>query len=198
MTVEEFSYQFDVSLRTFSQVGTLALDEYEKSVYLTMAQESLVKQAYEQFEKDEQAREVLKPLIKTKNAQMVSLPDGQDVIYFDKYKTSFWSVEDTVWWIVYEQATLYDECLADCYNGKIADIKVARVDELNAMLKNPFLRPNEHKVIRIDPYGEEKPYMELISKYTVDSYRVRYITKPEPIILQDLPDDLSINGVKTA
>lgn len=200
MTTQEFSYQFDVMLRSFAQMGTLVLDEYEKSVYLTIAQEALVKEKYKtNFEQDEDLRAFLRPLIKTVNATPATVPDGQDFLYFDKYKNSYWNISDDLWWIVYEQVTLYDECLDDCYNGKIADLKVVRLDELNTTLKNPFLRPNQNRVIRVDYGGQlDTSYVELISKYTVDSYRVRFIRRPQPIILQDLPDDLTIYGEKTA
>lgn len=200
MTTQEFSYQFDVMLRSFAQMGTLVLDEYEKSVYLTIAQEALVKEKYKtNFEQDEDLRAFLRPLIKTVNATPATVPTGQDYLYFDKYKNSYWNISDDLWWIVYEQVTLYDECLDDCYNGKVADLRVVRLDELNTTLKNPFLRPNQSRVIRVDYGGQlDTPYVELISKYTVDSYRVRFIRRPQPIILQDLPDDLTIYGEKTA
>ena len=201
MTVNEFSYQFDVMLRSFAQAGTLVLDEYEKSVYLTMAQESFVKEKYNNnFEQDEELREILRPLITTAVGYQVQPTNGSGQLYFDKYKTSYWMLQvSNLWWIVHEQVTLYDECLADCYNGKIADVKVVRVDELNTIIKNPFLRPNESRVLRIDHDGNNNiPKFELISKYNIDSYRIRYIRAPKPIILQNLPDSLTIYGIKQA
>ena len=36
--------------------------------------------------------------------------------------------------------------------------------------------------------------VELISDEDIRSYLVRYMSRPEPIILIDLPDGLSING----
>lgn len=40
-------------------------------------------------------------------------------------------------------------------------------------------------------------YVELISKYPVAAYRLRYVRYPDPIILEDLPDGLTINGYST-
>ena len=37
--------------------------------------------------------------------------------------------------------------------------------------------------------------IELVSEYNVDKYLIRYIARPNPIILVNLPDGLSINGV---
>jgi len=39
--------------------------------------------------------------------------------------------------------------------------------------------------------------VELISKYHISDYILRYISKPEPIVLVNLPDDVKINGVGT-
>ena len=39
--------------------------------------------------------------------------------------------------------------------------------------------------------------VELISKYPIESYTIRYLSKPEPIILDNLPEGLTINGIST-
>jgi hypothetical protein len=67
-----------------------------------------------------------------------------------------------------------------------------RQDEWHKSKNNPFKMPNKNKVIRLDS-GEGM--IELISYYlSVTEYLIRYVSKPSPIILIDLPDDLSING----
>lgn len=42
-----------------------------------------------------------------------------------------------------------------------------------------------------------KNTVEIISDYPVESYTVRYIRKPKPIILTDLDEGLSIEGIST-
>ena len=42
MDIYEFSDQFDVMLNTFGEGMYIALDEYEKSVFLTQAQQKVV------------------------------------------------------------------------------------------------------------------------------------------------------------
>lgn len=37
--------------------------------------------------------------------------------------------------------------------------------------------------------------VELVSKYDIGTYTMRYMTKPTPIILENLPNELTINGV---
>ena len=65
MTLEEFSNEFDVLIN--SAGAKLSLDEYEKSIFLTQAQELLVTSYYNginsqkiSFESSEEAREYLK------------------------------------------------------------------------------------------------------------------------------------------
>ena len=75
------------------------------------------------------------------------------------------------------------------------------LDQYNNLLNNPFKGPSEKRVFRVD-YGvpltsQDNAVLELISKYTVDSYRMRYLRRPLPIILQDLPTGLSINNITT-
>lgn len=78
MTTEEFSNEFDILLYSsdalgFGEVqGKLQFDEYEKSVFLTKAQEELVISIYdgknlsgESFENTEEARRSLSSLVKT-------------------------------------------------------------------------------------------------------------------------------------
>lgn len=200
MTTREFSNQFDTLLRSYTTDTSVQLDEYEKSVYLTRAQEAIVKEFYKTvFEADENIRSGLRPLIKTINAVQTNGREDSDQLYSDNYKYSYWEVGDDLWYILYEEATQYDECLSDCFNGKQVNIRVVRVDELANSLKNPFMRPNERRIFRVDQGAEgDTSTLELISKYNVDSYRVRYLRRPHPIILQDLPDNLSINGEKEA
>lgn len=65
-------------------------------------------------------------------------------------------------------------------------------DDLYKTSRNPFRGPNKRRVLRLDVEGK---VVELISKFDIDKYQIRYLAKPEPIILIDLPEDLSINGL---
>ena len=79
MTTEEFSNEFDALLNSYSNTeefgknpNTIELDEYEKSVFLTKAQEDVVIDMYngkntsgDSFEKTEEVRRYLSGLIKT-------------------------------------------------------------------------------------------------------------------------------------
>ena len=210
MTNIEFSTEFDVILNN-STIGTLPLrlDEYEKSVFLTKAQENLVLSTYtgqnatgDHFEDTELARAILRPLIETDTLVAVAIGDVKKQLWDDKYTHSYWRLPtNNLWFILYEQVSQLDDCLNPCYNGKSAKVSVVGIDQYNNLLNNPFKGPSEKRVFRVD-YGvpltsQDNAVLELISKYNVDSYRMRYLRRPLPIILQNLPPGLSINNITT-
>lgn len=210
MTNIEFSTEFDVILNN-STIGTLPLrlDEYEKSIFLTKAQENLVLSTYtgqnaagDHFENTELARAILRPLIETDTLIAVAIGDVKKQLWDDKYTHSYWRLPtNNLWFILYEQVSQLDECLNPCYNGKSATVSVVGIDQYNNLINNPFKGPSEKRVFRVD-YGvpltsQDNAVLELISKYTVDSYRMRYLRRPLPIILQNLPTGLSINNIST-
>lgn len=67
-------------------------------------------------------------------------------------------------------------------------------DDYYRIRNNPFRGPSKDRVLRLDIKGN---LMELVSKYNVQKYIVRYLAQPSPIILIPLPDNLSINGIST-
>ena len=158
MTIEEFSNEFDVLLNSYAAnnpfgvgQGLTQLDEYEKSLLLTEAQESNV----------------------------------------TDLKNEFFQLPSDVWFITYESVLLSDESLG-CKNNTRADVIPVRQDEYHSIKNNPFRGPSDKRVIRIDTGSS---VIELISKYTIQSYFIKYLSKPKPIILQDITDEnLSING----
>jgi hypothetical protein len=60
-------------------------------------------------------------------------------------------------------------------------------DDLWRTLNNPFKGPTDKRVLRLDIANNQ---VELISKYAISTYTVRYIKKLNPIILINLPDGL--------
>lgn len=64
-------------------------------------------------------------------------------------------------------------------------------DEYHKLKRNPFRGANYRRALRLDLSDD---IVEIVSKYTVTAYYARYLERPNPIILIDLPDDLSIYG----
>lgn len=56
MKTSEFSNEFDILYNNISNNAAPGVSEYEKSVFLTMAQEQVIKDVYSQYEINEAVR----------------------------------------------------------------------------------------------------------------------------------------------
>ena len=201
MTTEEFSNEFDTILQSYSvknefgQQNPIAFDEYEKSVFLTKAQEQIIITLYngknssnESLEKTEELRRYLSNLIKTEIRTKLTdnLPNAVS------QHSQFFSLPDDLWFITYESAKVTSE--DKCLNGKELMIIPVTQDDYFRTSRNPFRQSNDRKALRLDIKDNT---VEIISKYDISQYLVRYLSKPEPIVLIDFEEGLSINNVST-
>lgn len=187
MTAEEFSNEFDVLLNSQSDTG-IELDEYEKSIFLTEAQEQIVKGLYtgsyngDTFESTEEMRRSLDSLIK-----MVRLdPAGKEGTLTSK--SNLFVLPDDTWYIAYESVFISDDS-AGCLDGKEIPVIPMTHDEYNRVSRNPFRGPSDRKAIRLDCGPLE---VEIVSRYSISLYTVRYLSKPDPIVLGSF-DGLTID-----
>lgn len=204
MTREEFSDGFDTLLNSYSmsaQFGeetsrqTIALDEYEKSVFLTKAQEELVISLYngknpygESFESTEELRRYLANLVSEASLKPIENTGG--VPLGVSINSSFFTLPSDLWFITLEYV------LAD--KGKCGQTKLkvypTKQDEYQSIKDNPFRGATDRRALRLDL---SEGNVEIICKYTVISYYVRYFKRLPPIILEDL-QGLTIGGISTA
>ena len=198
MTVEEFSNEFDVLIQSYSkqlqfgETDDLSFTEYEKSTFLTKAQEELVIEFYngnnpnrDSFEKTEEIRRYLSSLVISFEGKRATSP-----IQGLTATSQFFSMPVDLWFITYESATL--KSTDKCINGLTVPVIPIRQDEFNRLKNNPFRGASKSRVLRLDVSGN---LVELISKYDIDKYLIRYLAKPNPIIIEDLPQSLSINNI---
>lgn len=217
MTNEEFSNEFDVLIDSYKRfkaydnrevLDSLEFNEYEKSVFLTEAQEALVKELYssattgDSIESTERIRRSLHPLIKERDIPLSDYVEEHKQVYKYKYTTAV-KIQDIIdvstasisqpslWYILQEFAILEDG--SKCLDGKIVQIIPTTHDAMIRTLNNPFRGPNNRKILRVDA-GEG--YIELYSNYKLKSYHVIYLSKPTPIILINLPPNLSIEKLR--
>jgi hypothetical protein len=204
MTNSEFSNAFTVLLNSYSQQasfgeeaskGDIVLNEYEKSLYLTKAQEEIVTNLYngknpygDSFEGTEEMRRYLDALVSTK---VYSSEDTVEVDTKVSPNSVFYKLPDDLAFITMEQVKFGDKSLG-CFNGSFANVYPVTQDEYSRVKNNPFRGPTRYKVLRLDA-GEK--LVELVSKYGIEEYLVRYMKKPTPIILESLPDEITIEGV---
>lgn len=186
MKRNEFSVEFDILYNNIVSDNAPGLNEYEKSLFLTQAQEQFVQQVYtgnlgsidSGFEGSEKYSEYLAPLLREVTLSP-TWSNGKGVV--DK--------PSDLMYIVYEEGLGSDgKCLL---SG--GDIIPVSHDDLRKMLRNPFRGIGSGKMLRL-LIGDK---IELYSKSDVSNYTLRYLKYPRPIILEDLrsiSEDLSING----
>lgn len=212
MDLSEFSAQFDVLADSYRRIkdfdrkdaiDSLDFNEFDKSCFLTDAQEDLIREYYsgrgisDAFEETEETRRALAELVIHKEIT-VSDANASSVLTSHSYEAE---LPDDLWYIVYEGAKLNlggsDAC-EDALNGvgEGAVVVPARYDELHYLLNNPFRGPKGNRVLRLDKSGNK---VELISvSHPIAKYIIRYIAQPSPIILVNLPNELTIRGENTA
>lgn len=199
MDIKEFSNGFDTLVNSYRRfrdfdkrepVDTIDFNEYEKSVFLTKAQLELVVSLYngknqfgDSFERTEELRRYLDNLVKS--VVLTSPVAGEPV----SSASVFYQLPDDIAYITLEQAT-YSEP-DTCWDGKTAGVYPVMQDEYDRIRHNPFRGPTHGRVLRLDSGNS---VVELVSKHPIGSYFIRYVSRPEPIILEDLPNGLSIDG----
>lgn len=200
MTIQEFSDSFDTLLNSYSlsaQEGEeaskqlITLDEYEKSVFLTKAQNEIVLSYYsgkntygESFESTEEVRRYLANLIVESTLKPITNTNG--IVLGINSKSKFFTLPEDTWFITYEAVTIDD---AKCPDKSILKVIPVKQDEYLNIKDNPFRGANDRRALRLDL---SEGNIEIVSKYNVTSYYLRYLRKPTPIILIDLPDGLII------
>ena len=172
MTLEELSNEFDVIINSYDNSQSLVFNEYEKSIYLTKAQEYIIKELYRNYEGTEELNSYLKTLIK-------------DETYTIKDSTNIeLDYPDNFLYILKEYANINTTCKS---NSRV-DVLPITQDEYNEVVRNPF-RGSKSKVLRL-----EENKIKLITDLPIISYTMTYLSNPSPIILVDLPNGLTINN----
>ena len=181
MTTQEFSNEFDILYNNIMSNSAPGLNEYEKSIFLTQVQEALVLDIYRgkfdenSFESTEEVSDYINTLVR--QAQITDSTEGNGI----SKKSVFYQLPNDLWFITYESVILRDDAL-NCKNGQEVIVKPITQDKYYSISKNPFRGANDRRVLRLLSNNKA----ELISKYRIESYLIRYLSKPEPIILADL------------
>lgn len=205
MEIQDFSHSFDTLLNSYAvpaaqgssdNPATIELDEYEKSVFLTKAQKDLAIDLYSgrnpigaSFEETEELRRYLSPLVKERTLNPIPTTNGKPLGVDSKSK--FFTLPEDLWFITYESVILSD---GKCGENTHMEVVPVRQDEYHRIKKNPFRGANDRRALRLDL---SEGNIEIVSKYTVTSYYLRYLRKLKPIILVNLDEENAIEG-KTA
>lgn len=202
MTNKEFSDGFDTMLNSYSvsaEFGkeasrqTIVLDEYEKSMFLTKAQKELVTSIYngknpygESFESTEEMRRYLSNLVAEKMLKPIANTNG--IVLGITSTSKFFTLPEDLWFITMEAVIISG---GKCEDKTMMNVYPTKQDEYQAIKDNPFRGANDRRALRLDL---SEGNVEIVCKYMVTDYYVRYVKKVPPIILENLSDGLSIEG----
>lgn len=251
MTTQEFSNSFDTLLNSYSiQPGfgegaskaDVTLDEYEKSVLLTQAQDLVVKSYFysnqnsqgQGFDDSERRQVDFSSLIKTatltKSDDQGSVFDDRGIIYQMPKKTVKQlipttdpeydqeaggqqyrdvEVDDTtdVLFILNEKLVVTEgDPVTKKENYVIVPLNYKEYDRemskaYSQPLKKQAWRLFQNQSAGFDVQSELIPIWDISEDLTGDDptkvavYKIRYVKRPDPIVLVNLPDGLSIDGV---
>ena len=200
------------------------LNPYEISVFLTDAQENIVMGLYngsfgKPFESEEDVSNFLSTLMR--QTDMVEVKDGgaQEEGRAAGGHTLTHTCPGSRIYTLPEGADeilvkTFESCdiESDCTNARgekqysQAIVVPVTQDEFWRTRRNPFKRDNACRVLRLTYPSSPKTcgcggtmtvekYTELVSDRDIGKYTVKYITRPEPIILADLRRDVLCGGL---
>lgn len=186
MNVSDFSKEFDLLYNNSANFSAPPVNVYMKSLYLTESQEEVYLEVYSHFESDEKAREQLRNMVETTSIDYDAALNGTlAALKFSSYSKLF-EVPTDVWFI-----------LSEYINSDIV-VKPIPIDEYNINIKNPFKYPKEnYKAWRLDLGNTvtDTSIREIVYPAAISTYTIRYLRKPNPIILEDLsPYNVDIEG----
>ena len=222
MLVQEFSDQFDVLYNNITSNQAPGLNEYEKSVFLTKAQEELVKNYFnpkgnkyaEGFDGNAKRQSDFSSLIKHEKLTEVTLasfdmrsttklyafPSDVFIVLNEQLKDNQWNY--VVVPINYQE---YDRLMAKPYKYPpkyqawrlIVDKKTNAVPTAGGVFDTTF----DETFNGEDTYLSNVTVAEIIGRFSGEPmYSMRYVKRPQPIVLVNLNSvagGLSINNVST-
>lgn len=204
MRIEDFSAYFDTQFNSYAVAAnfgstdnpaTIELDEYEKSLFLTKSEQDYVIDLYSgrnslgaSFEETEELRRYLANLVKEAKLDPITTTTG---ILGIESKSKFFTLPKDLMFITYESVEISD---GKCDDMTHLDVIPVRQDEYHKIKRNPFRGANNRRALRLDL---SDGVIEIVAKFNVTSYYLRYLRKLRPIVLVNLGDEQSIEGVST-
>lgn len=201
MTTQEFSSEFDILYNNIMSNAAPGLDEYEKSVFLTKAQEEILKNYFnpkgnkyqEGFDDNEKRQIDFSGLV-----TVITIPSysKSQYIKIDDRSLLFLMPNDMLF-------ALNEVCeITENNINRLVNVVPISFIEYSRLISKPYKQPLKNQCWRLISSNFEKDRVfELILPFgsiVPGSYRIRYISRPAPIILVDLSTEypgLSINGI---
>ena len=192
MGYEELSDQFDVLYNNITSNQAPGLNTYEKSVFLTKAQDEKLKNYFLPQSNEKQAgfdanqkRQIdFSAITKAETVSTFGNP-----LYDNRSNTKSAALPSDVWLIINERV---DVTRNNSNVGLI--VKPISFDTYDTLMSKPFKRPLKYQAWRlIINDGSNKSDLVVGPVDVIQSYSIRYLRRPRPIIVGEL-DGLTINN----
>lgn len=178
MTLLEFKNEFKYKYDSASNGGP-DLNSYEISLCLTQACRDIIEDAYNSYENNERSKRILAPLLKEFDSVIQANTD--DLTDLNCFLVS---LPTDLNYILREEAKM-DNCI---FNPKIENTDI---DYLSTYLSNPFRKPNDRKIIKVE---YNNTHFKIYSSNTLTKYKIKYLKKYSPIIVEDFNTDPELIG----
>lgn len=215
MTAKEFSDQFDVLWNNIASNEAPGINEYEKSVFLTKAQDEVLKNYFNGSNTknngfDGSSKRQIDFSTVMRNVQLIPATENSNSLptMYDP-RSIIYEIPSDLFLYVNEQILLKksEEGQLSITVG-IRQVRNIRYDEYTSLMSKPFKEPLKYQCWRLISSNDSGSFAEIIltskdkTEYTKEDteivYSIRYIKRPRPILLADFSDslgeDISING----
>lgn len=209
MTTQEFSNEFDILYNNIMSNAAPGLTEYEKSVFLTKAQSEIIRAYFsnkgnkfqEGFDDSEKRQYDFSNLIITSN--LPEITDENIISSINKLDR-----RSKLFSFPVDYFLSVNELISDC--TKFYSVIPLKHEDYQRLMLKPYAYPVKRgawrmftntRTVEIDlPDNKSKeiqvPVSEIVGRFSGPiTYQLRYVRKPKPIILEDLGEELSIDGV---
>lgn len=187
MTIVEMQFAFLAKLKADYNID-IEIPTVDIEYYLTEGQRRIVEKYYDSFEVDERSRKVLNYLV-------VSADLARTSVYSDQTgkvpNGEFWQLPQDMSYCLKEEATLNIDACNNIStvptNWQRVYTKPINMDYYSLNISNPFKKPYEGMVWRMDTSNEKGPQLhQLITggTYRVQTYHITYLSVPEDISIQ--------------
>lgn len=223
MTTSEFSNTFDTLLNSYNTQADfgqgasrrdIVLDEYEKSVILTQAQDIIIKSYFDKtlnqqaqgFDDSTRRQIDFSSLITVSTVPKFTPAEGSD------YTPQSYDSRGILYTCPSNVLVVLNEKLEVVSNGKLKSVQVVvpiNYKEYDRQMSKAYTQPLKKQSWRlfqtensgVDVVSEIIPIEGVIEQGDDVKYKIRYIRRPRPIVLQDFSkdttDSVDIDGVST-
>lgn len=203
MNTTEFSDRFDLLWNNIASNQAPGLNEWEKSIFLTKAQEEIVKNYFTEkgnskqdgFDDSIKRQSDFSTLVDTQSYTMVSPSSGtyEDFVILASNKAKVVSIQDEIFLILNEEVSYTANG-----NSVLKVVVPISYQEYDRVMQKPYKYPPKNQVWRLcSGVITSNRVLEFIGVFpsgVTPSYKVRYVKRPAPIILTTLSDGLTVNG----